>query len=120
MIRLNSKVAKSEISDDKGQHWATQLYVWCPGCDQLHGVVVEGSLPGNDACWDWDGDTVLPTFTPSIKVTYGTGKNRPQRVCHSFIKKGQWEFLGDCYHSLKNTHHDLVDLPDWVGCHLKK
>lgn len=33
-----------------------------------------------------------------------------KNVCHSFIKDGKIQFLGDCTHALANQ---TVDLPDW-------
>lgn len=35
-------------------------------------------------------------------------------VCHSFIRKGQWEFLGDSTHALAGQNVPLVPLPDWL------
>ena len=35
-------------------------------------------------------------------------------VCHTFIRAGQIEFLGDCTHALKGQTIPLPPLPDWV------
>jgi hypothetical protein len=32
-----------------------KLYIWCPGCDDLHGIEVDKSRP---SYWDWDGNRV--------------------------------------------------------------
>lgn len=34
-------------------------------------------------------------------------------VCHSFVRNGRVEFLGDCTHELAGQTVDLPDLPDW-------
>jgi hypothetical protein len=59
--------------------------------------------------WDFDGDLEAPTLSPSIKTTPYDGS-----VCHSFLRNGVFEFLGDCTHSLKGQHVPMPDLPDWV------
>jgi hypothetical protein len=48
----------------------------------------------------------LPTFYPSIDYN----RDAPKYRCHSFVKDGQIQFLGDCFHTLKGK---TVDLPDW-------
>jgi len=34
--------------------------------------------------------------------------------CHSFLKAGVWEFLGDCAHALAGQNIPMVPLPDWL------
>ena len=34
--------------------------------------------------------------------------------CHSFIRNGHWEFLGDCAHSLAGQTVPMVPVPDWL------
>ena len=34
--------------------------------------------------------------------------------CHSFLKDGQWQFLGDCAHGLAGQTVPMVPLPDWL------
>lgn len=84
----------------------TKLYLWCPGCDTLHGVEVTGEPPR----WEWDGNLEAPTVSPSILVTGGISGIR----CHSFLKAGRWEFLGDCEHALVGQTVPMVALPNWV------
>lgn len=85
-----------------------RLLFWCPGCKEAHVVGPN---------WSFDGNYERPTFAPSIKVTgsqierdeHGKwtgewvlgpdGKPLPQ-VCHSFVREGQIQFLGDCTHAL--------------------
>lgn len=101
---------------------------WCPGCDEAHAITVEGA-----GAWGWDGNTDAPTFTPSVKVdgfvltlagrallskdqADGTRRgegftyDRVATVCHSFVKAGRMEFLGDCTHSMAGQ---TVEIPAW-------
>jgi hypothetical protein len=84
----------------------------CPGCKDF-GHTGLHMLPINttetNPAWDFDGNLEKPTVNPSIL----TGKDSDQ-VCHSFLRDGVFEFLGDCTHSLANQHVDIPDLPDWV------
>lgn len=81
------------------------ILFWCPGCDSAH-VVHVGEGPGPR--WGYNGDPEKPTFTPSIKVTWPANPNaahgfeewRKERICHSFVREGQIQFLGDCTHAL--------------------
>lgn len=67
---------------------------WCPGCKRMHGIWLK-DRPNliNGAWWDWNGDLVKPTFTPSI---LGFGPPR----CHCFVTDGKIQFLSDCEHAL--------------------
>ena len=97
--------------------WATgvKLMHWCPGCDDVHGYIVEGGPPQ----WTFDGNYAAPTFHPSMRiyVTHFTNDDdKPlsqpveETLCHYFIKAGQIEFCGDSPHKLSGQN---VDLPDW-------
>ena len=80
-------------SYDRGEG-QTAYRFFCPGCKCSHFV----SVP----MWNWNGSEELPTLTPSVLVS---GK----KTCHSFVKDGTIQFLGDCDHDLKNQ---TVDLPE--------
>lgn len=87
------------------------LFFRCPGCKTAHRVQ-HGSDTGPN--WNWNGDPVKPTFSPSVLVTYngadaGDGE-APPAVCHSFVREGRIEFLTDCTHELAGQ---TVDLPPW-------
>lgn len=107
-----------------------RLLFWCPGCDGAHQVQVgEPPLRGR-AGWDFNGDYDRPTFSPSVLVRTGhyapgqegkdcwctyeqrLGKTAPFKcsVCHSFVRDGQIQFLGDCTHALAGQ---TVPLPDF-------
>ncbi|TIT19905.1 MAG: ammonia monooxygenase [Mesorhizobium sp.] len=85
-----------------------RLFFWCPGCAEVHVV---------GPSWGFNGDYDRPTFTPSVLVTGhkivkdDNGKwtgdwerdaagNLIPEVCHSFVRDGQIQFLGDCTHAL--------------------
>lgn len=106
------------------------LMFWCPGCDMAHRIQ-HGS--GSGSRWGWNGDVDKPTFTPSVLVrgsemtekgradyeacrAAGFPKPAPESfenkpsVCHSFVKDGRIQFLGDCTHALAGW---TVELPAW-------
>lgn len=98
-----------------------QLLFWCPGCGCAHAVWVaaEGQSSPSGSNWGWNGSMDRPTFTPSVLVTSYMSEpavtpenleewnknpwpqKRVDRRCHSFVKDGQIQFLGDCWHSLR-------------------
>lgn len=132
------------MSDEVAVKRGDSLFFWCPGCDDLHSVSVK--------LWEWDGDLIAPTISPSILVqgsvhmcpaTYEhyelcedpencgavghvlmeddkQGHMRkhvaepPFGNCHSFLRNGQWEFLGDSTHKLAGKNAQMVPLPVWV------
>ena len=83
----------------------TSYWLWCPGCDDAHRI--------NDG-WQFDGNIEAPTFSPSILVNYG---NNPDghKTCHSFLRAGVWEFLGDSTHAFAGQNIPMVDLPEWLA-----
>jgi hypothetical protein len=92
--------------------------IFCPGC-KTHHVIATKVPQSNGALWAFNGSMEAPTFTPSLLVR--TGKYVPgheafddegynlSSICHSFIREGKIQFLGDCTHALKNQ---TVDLPE--------
>lgn len=82
---------------------------FCPGCQHTHSV----NTAPNGPRWTYNGDPVRPTFGPSILVTAHWSASNPTEkddVCHSFVRAGRIEFLGDCTHVLAGQ---TVDLPPW-------
>jgi hypothetical protein len=86
------------------------LTFWCPGCGCGHWIRVGAPTPGepgaypNAPVWQWDGDMVRPTVSPSILVQYdgadaGTG-GAPSRRCHLFVRGGSIEYCSDSTHAL--------------------
>jgi len=90
---------------------------WCPGCDNVHTVIISGT-----GAWGFNGSTVAPTLTPSVKVTWPANPNasddfaewRTERVCHSFVTDGKIQFLNDCTHRSAGMTLELSEFPeDW-------
>lgn len=84
-------------------------YFECPGCKCSHGVWVK---PWNGPVWGFNGSVDLPTFSPSILVRFGPGG---KSVCHSFVKEGNIQFLGDCTHELAGKTVPLPEVSDRVN-----
>lgn len=76
----------------------------CPGCGCDHAITILGQR-----AWSFNGDVNKPTFTPSLLVFAQPKSIPPGPRCHSFIREGKIQFLGDCEHALANQ---TVDLPD--------
>ena len=92
-----------ENAFSNGEVWRT---FWCPGCNCGHTV---------NQTWTFDGNYDAPTFNPSVLAfprgqfidpgLEGDALTAPENVrqtprCHSFVRAGQIEFLGDCEHAL--------------------
>lgn len=99
--------------------WGTIYQFECPGCGINHGFTCRETGPGPS--WDFDGDLDRPTFSPSLLVSgvrpitdeeqavIRAGRHvEPQPfTCHSFVRAGRIEFLGDCTHHLAGRTVDL-------------
>lgn len=79
----------------------------CPGCKEMHGVRV-ASDGEKGPVWIWNGSLTSPTLTPSLLLKRTEGEERRPVVCHSFVRDGRIQFLGDCTHALRNQ---TVDIP---------
>ncbi len=106
MARLSAKLRSIE---------GGRLGYWCQGCESIHEVRVSqmGAVPPGPI-WTWDGNVDAPTLSPSVLVTY-SGKDAgeddaPPERCHTFIRAGMVQFLGDCTHALAGQ---TLPLPDW-------
>lgn len=67
----------------------------CPGCLESHGVQLSR--------WTWNGNVDRPSLSPSVHV-------RSPRVCHSHVRDGRIEYLGDCSHELAGRTVELPEL----------
>ncbi|TAA42479.1 DUF6527 family protein [Pseudoxanthomonas winnipegensis] len=89
----------------------------CPGCG-LHHTLSVG--PSDRPRWDWNGSMERPTFSPSILASMPWGQGKVPKVCHSFVRDGQIEFLGDCTHALAGKtvalapYDPTVTAPAWA------
>lgn len=70
-----------------------RLSFWCPGCKDLHVIVIDGSRD-----WTWNQDTNYPTVTPSVLSKYPNNTTGEVRICHLFIRSGELDFLSDSTH----------------------
>jgi hypothetical protein len=96
-------------------------------------VIEDGADGTHDGpTWTWDGDVDKPTFNPSILIRSGHyahtepveqcwctyNRDHPNDhgftcyICHSFIREGKIQFLGDCTHALAGQTVDMVPFPD--------
>ena len=79
----------------------------CPACGH-HVVTCSG--------WKFDGNYVMPTLYPSVKITCNDPNNKNYQpeakttICHHYIRGGNIEFLADCTHGLKNQVHSLQEI----------
>jgi hypothetical protein len=98
---------------DKGHRHNRLLFV-CPGCkaagpegyDGLHLLPI--NTPGITPSWEWDGNLIRPTLSPSIHTEiYG-------KICHSFLENGIFRFLEDSTHPLAGRRVPIPDLPAWA------
>lgn len=110
------------VNGTTGDCLGVRVMLWCPGCDRLHQFVFKCPEHGKPTGPVWEGDpwSDPPDFPPtpsssnSLATHWYSKDKEGDLLCHSFVKHGQWEFLGDCTaHDLRGFH-DLVDLPDWL------
>ncbi len=92
--------------DQKGEKIGERIWIWCPGCEEAHALRVN-AVPPNTS-WTWNGSLESPTFSPSLFVSGA-------KVCHSYIKEGRIQFLGDCGHDLAGQTVALPELPGWLA-----
>lgn len=93
-----AKLKKLKYLDDTIHYWYK-----CPGCGYEHAF--------SPNVHHFNGDVNNPTITPSLL------QSNPQQhhTCHSYITNGKIQFLGDCWHDLKNQ---TVDLPEYTQAEL--
>jgi hypothetical protein len=103
----------------------------CPGCGDEH-ILHTGKPNTLGASWSFNNDVDKPTFQPSLN--YRTGHycpgsppaeacwlckearedNHPSLclVCHSFIRDGKIQFLGDCTHAFAGQTLELPEIEE--------
>lgn len=128
MIRLechkvyppNAKYPESVPGDDLGEAW----WFWCGGCETHHYFRTKAAKDEKCPIWDFDGNVIFPTFSPSLIVKYTDHtkcvpnqncdlpncKGQPF-ICHLHLQNGILKYLGDCTHKLKGMNVPLPDMP---------
>jgi len=106
----------------KAQIRGNAVFFICPGCAEVESSVgvsimnglkripFQGDEPGPK--WTFNGSEDRPTLAPSL-LTRFTYDGR-EVVCHSFVRDGNIEFLGDCTHSLRGQTLPLADFPQEI------
>lgn len=89
----------------------TTLAHYCPACQEMHDIAVDGAQFPSGATWVWDGNAERPTVNPSMKITIGEPGWGFYSVCHYFLHAGTIRFQGDCTHLMKGETLDLPDIP---------
>lgn len=100
----------NKVTIVQGFEEVKHLMFYCTGCKRSHSVTVGGLQNSKGATWAWNGSLTSPTFSPSILVRWTQGRDYTAKVCHSFIRNGIWEYLGDCTHELAGQHVPMEDV----------
>lgn len=87
----------------------------CPACDAAdmgsYHVFYTKKKDGKPG-WTFNGDINRPTFSPSMNSTATPSDpedGKPYR-CHSFVRDGRIEYLGDCTHAMAGQSVELPDM----------
>jgi len=88
-----------ELVRGDGSHYAWM--VRCPACSEPHQF---------DSRWEFNGDHVAPSFTPSLRVSGRLPNGDVGMLCHSFLTDGVWLYYGDSAHAMKGLS---VPAPVW-------
>lgn len=93
-IRVNENIHNGE----KFHH--TQYFYMCLGCGYEHCF----ALRKDGGHHEFNMDLNKPTVSPSLLQNFTLGK-----TCHSFMKNGMIQYLGDCHHHLAGQ---TIELPE--------
>jgi hypothetical protein len=100
------------IDSETGEKYAHNQYLyWCSGCGYEHAF----ALKTEGGHHQFNGDLNNPTVSPSLVEANTVG-----RKCHSFIKNGHIQYLGDCWHELKNQTIELPDVDSLIEERFKR
>lgn len=94
----------------------------CPACGCSHVAFVRPMRPGGPT-WKFDGNVEKPTFSPSLKHTWGRYADpsyegeefdcdHESGICHYSIEAGRLRFYDDCTHEFAGQ---TVDMPAYEG-----
>ena len=70
-------------------------------------VDLEGHGKHHGDVWTFNGDYETPTFSPSMGFNLRSQEEHHPR-CHSFLRDGVWQFLGDCSHTMARQHVPMI------------
>jgi hypothetical protein len=100
-----------QVPNSDGQHYGYRFT--CPGCNDEHVIPTKPHPQG----WDFTGDEDRPTFAPSILVHAIKRADGTELtpLCHSFVRDGRIEFLGDCTHKLAGQTVELPEAIDYAA-----
>lgn len=117
-------IKESDVRPDLLEHFpeaANRVYIYCPGCYEASKL----KHPDDSGWWlnsalhcfstkvhQFNGDMDRPTLSPSLLHNYENGTTGERYCCHSFVRDGQIQFLGDCTHPLVNQTVELMDVPE--------
>lgn len=82
---------------------------YCPGCKENHRISVNSKNENTGSKWSFNADYLRPTFHPSINVR----ASKPLKRCHSFVRDGYIQFLGDCFHDLAGQTIELPNINEF-------
>ncbi len=111
---MKAEYHPAPYGEEQGGGWL----IFCPACKSRHAFDLKR--------WTFNGDPESPTFEPSFLIK-GTEpltqeqiddwqqKRKPlptpkPRICHSFVRNGKIEFLGDCTHEFAGQTIELEDI----------
>jgi hypothetical protein len=105
------------IVQDGGHQYEVVMY-WCParyappvGRDEGHECGLHMLPVGGDTTRaKWELHSLDPLHIEPSVLSYWIGGQR----CHSFVRGGMIEFLGDSTHDLAGQTVPVPDLPDWI------
>ena len=89
-------------------HVEKTMIFWCPGCEMAHPYRVR-TPDGRRPSWEFNGNEVRPTFTPSLLV-YGCTPNDGN--CHLFVTDGQIAYCSDSAHALAGQTVPMVPIDE--------
>ena len=102
-VQNRKDMAKVEIYESNG--WK-QCWFYCEGCKCTHAFTVGHPEIEKSPLWTWNNNIEKPTFSPSLLVN----GSFPESRCHSFVNDGKIQYLGDCFHELKNKTIELTEI----------
>jgi hypothetical protein len=96
----------------KLKHTGGRAHFMCPACDSIHTIsVAYDEADPKRPIWGWNNSDDSPTFTPSINRILGPYPDGSSKICHSFVRDGHIQFLGDCTHAFAGKTMEIPDFP---------